>query len=295
MTIPSGPVPPTGTIGVGEIRADAQDRSLWLGVPASISAQQSVLISDIIGLIQADTDTLNAAKAYTDSGLATKSNTGHTHVISDIAGLSAALVSASGVPAGCIMIWSGLQVNIPAGWVVCDGNNGTPDLRERFVMGGGGVNFANRTSGGSKDRSLATNTAGAHSHGGKTAATTLTPAQMPQHNHTLNEGTGHTHVVNDDGHTHAGWVRNQSRMDSTSSAYVPGSGAGGTVTNSAGIVSNVTGITLDKATTGATIGNAGSSAPHDHNITADAGHTHNLPTFDVLAPYYVLCYIQKLP
>lgn len=39
------------------------------------------------------------------------------------------------IPAGCILMWSGAIADIPAGWVLCDGNNGTPDLRDRFVVG----------------------------------------------------------------------------------------------------------------------------------------------------------------
>ena len=38
---------------------------------------------------------------------------------------------------GIIAIWSGSLVSIPPGWVICDGNNGTPDLRNRFVVGAG--------------------------------------------------------------------------------------------------------------------------------------------------------------
>lgn len=33
--------------------------------------------------------------------------------------------------------WSGAIVNIPSGWSLCDGTNGTPDLRNRFVVGAG--------------------------------------------------------------------------------------------------------------------------------------------------------------
>ena len=40
------------------------------------------------------------------------------------------------VPRGCIMMWNG--PNIPAGWVLCDGNQGTPDLRNRLIQGGSG-------------------------------------------------------------------------------------------------------------------------------------------------------------
>jgi hypothetical protein len=40
---------------------------------------------------------------------------------------------------GIIVIWSGAIIDIPAGWFLCDGNNGTPDLRARFVFGAGGA------------------------------------------------------------------------------------------------------------------------------------------------------------
>lgn len=39
--------------------------------------------------------------------------------------------------ANMIMIWSGAIVDIPAGWALCDGNNGTPDLRNKIVIGAG--------------------------------------------------------------------------------------------------------------------------------------------------------------
>lgn len=39
------------------------------------------------------------------------------------------------LPAGLICMWSGLLSNIPAGWALCDGQSGRPDLRERFIKG----------------------------------------------------------------------------------------------------------------------------------------------------------------
>lgn len=36
-----------------------------------------------------------------------------------------------------IVIWSGEIVDIPAGWALCDGNNGTPDLRNKVLVGAG--------------------------------------------------------------------------------------------------------------------------------------------------------------
>jgi hypothetical protein len=39
------------------------------------------------------------------------------------------------VPRGGIIMWSGTLASIPAGWALCDGTNGTPDLRDRFIWG----------------------------------------------------------------------------------------------------------------------------------------------------------------
>lgn len=44
-------------------------------------------------------------------------------------------VPASSIPAGLIAMWHGLLANIPAGWHLCDGTAGTPDLRSSFVKG----------------------------------------------------------------------------------------------------------------------------------------------------------------
>ena len=71
---------------------------------------------------------------------------------------------------GIIFIWSGSKDNIPYGWVLCDGNNGTPDLRDRFVLGGGGKYNVNSTGGEEN--------------------VTLTINQMPSHSHDIHTGSG---------------------------------------------------------------------------------------------------------
>ena len=38
-----------------------------------------------------------------------------------------------GISVGIICMWSGLLNNIPIGWILCDGSNGTPDLRNSFI------------------------------------------------------------------------------------------------------------------------------------------------------------------
>ncbi|HCP45659.1 MAG TPA: hypothetical protein DIU15_06440, partial [Deltaproteobacteria bacterium] len=39
------------------------------------------------------------------------------------------------IPSGGIIMWSGSTATIPAGWSLCDGTNGTPDLLNRFIKG----------------------------------------------------------------------------------------------------------------------------------------------------------------
>ena len=71
------------------------------------------------------------------------------------------------LPSGVITLWSGAQTNIPSGWALCDGTNGTPDLRDRFVVGAGSTYAVGATGGN--------------------ASVTLTTTQIPSHNH---NGTG---------------------------------------------------------------------------------------------------------
>ena len=48
------------------------------------------------------------------------------------------MVAAGGiVPSGAIIMWSGAANAIPTGYVLCNGSNNTPDLRNRFVVGAG--------------------------------------------------------------------------------------------------------------------------------------------------------------
>jgi hypothetical protein len=49
---------------------------------------------------------------------------------------------------GMIIQWHGNSTTLPAGWVVCDGTFGTPNLRGKFVLGAGGAHAANSTGGG---------------------------------------------------------------------------------------------------------------------------------------------------
>jgi microcystin-dependent protein len=75
-----------------------------------------------------------------------------------------------GIPANIIIAWSGSISNIPNGWLLCDGTNGTPDLRNRFTVGAGAKHFFQQT-GGSADSVVVShthtttlNTTGNHTH-----------------------------------------------------------------------------------------------------------------------------------
>jgi len=90
--------------------------------------------------------------------------------------LQNAPTSAPAIPSGGIIIWSGSTGSIPATWYLCDGTNGTPDLRDRFIVGAGNTYAVNAT-GGTADAIVVT-----HTH---TATVT-----DPGHKHTYDKTTG---------------------------------------------------------------------------------------------------------
>jgi microcystin-dependent protein len=61
------------------------------------------------------------------------------------------------VPSGLIAIWSGSTGSIPSGWLLCNGSNGTPDLRNSFILGAGNA-YAVGATGGSTDAIVVSHT-----------------------------------------------------------------------------------------------------------------------------------------
>ncbi|HMJ83490.1 MAG TPA: hypothetical protein VK504_10000 [Vicinamibacterales bacterium] len=76
------------------------------------------------------------------------------------------------VPPGTIAIWSGTEADKPDGWFICNGENGTPDLQDRFVMGAGGTeqpgDFGEEQT---------------HTHEVPAAATSSRTGEEPDHQH----------------------------------------------------------------------------------------------------------------
>ena len=128
--------------------------------------------------------------------------------------------AATPIPSG-IFLWSGSIGSIPAGYVLCNGSNGTPDLRNRFVAGAGST-YAVDATGGSAD------------------------AVVVSHNHSA------TSVVTDPGHVH------NYTAPAGSPNNAAGSIPDFITTQSINTASAVTGITV--ATTIATAGVSGTNA-----------------------------------
>lgn len=176
--------------------------------------------------------------------------TGNLNVNGDITDKNGTLV-----PRGIILMWSGAINNIPSGWTLCNGENETPDLRNRFIVGAGQSLEPNATGGNAEIR--------------------LSINQLPSHSHQIND-PGHGHVVNDPGHTHA-----------LSKLFIENAD-GGTGSNilrdrnaqspaETKVEPSATGISLQTSTTGVTAGDTGAG---------DA--------FDNRPPFYALLFIMKV-
>ena len=62
-----------------------------------------------------------------------------------------------GLPVGAIILWSGATNAIPAGFALCNGQNGTPNLQDKFIVGAGS-GYAVDATGGSADATLVSHT-----------------------------------------------------------------------------------------------------------------------------------------
>lgn len=94
------------------------------------------------------------------------------------------LLSQGAVPIGGIIDYWGDVGDIPSNWFICDGTNGTPDLRDRFIVGAG-VQFPVDATGGSSTHThvVTVDSGGAHIHTGTASPTALSVAQIPSHRH----------------------------------------------------------------------------------------------------------------
>ena len=165
------------------------------------------------------------------------------------------------VPVGGIIMWSGSVAAAEqlTNWAICDGDNGTPDLRDRFVLGVGS--------------STKLSTASYNDDAGNNSIT-LTEGQMPEHNHDLTD-PGHGHGVTDPGHFHT-------TLDGVGRATYAeprnvGVGSDGNVNSTGDTNSKTTGLSVDSNSTGITIQAKGSG-----------------DSIDIRSKYLALCYIMRI-
>jgi hypothetical protein len=174
---------------------------------------------------------------------------------------------------GEVKMWHGAIANIAAtwgaGWQLCDGTNGTADLRDRFIVGAG-TSYAPGNTGGLNLNALSI-------------------AQLPAHNHGVNESP-HVHGLNDFGHGH------------TSGAHNHGTGSGfpfWTSTSGGGASTNFTGgsnsINLENTTGNATVTINSSTSNISMNGASTGISTLNTGSGAAIEnrpPYYALCFIE---
>jgi len=173
----------------------------------------------------------------------------------------AASGAVSFLPTGIICMWYGSVASIPTGWALCNGSNGTPDLRDKFVIGAR-----------QDDATVAkTNVTGSLTVSGGTK-----DAVVASHTHTA------TSVVTDPGHGHSTFVSTQ---------------AAGGADATGGLMLNTTTTAVysafdgtPNATAGQQVGtgSTGISVATTNASAGSSGDNQNLP------PYYALCYIMRL-
>jgi hypothetical protein len=130
------------------------------------------------------------------------------------------------IPTGGIIIWSGAANAIPTGWVLCNGSNSTPDLRNRFVVGAGST-YAVAATGGSADAITVS-----HTHTFSGSGTTST---VGDHQHWAGSiGTGSTYGAwysSGDSQTHLTQPAGSHNHTVTVSGTTASTGASGTNAN----------------------------------------------------------------
>lgn len=182
------------------------------------------------------------------------------------------------VPIGGIILWSGAVVDIPDNWQICNGTNGTPDLRNSFVIGAGDT-YAVDDAGGSATKDVS------HTHGPGTLNTA-----NDTHNHDV------TGTSASDSHSHGdgtlatateGGGHIYPTLDGSGTAFV-------STTTFEDHTHDVTGSTASDSHSHGDGTYATDNDSHDHDVDSGATASGGSATQDVLNPYYALAYIQRL-
>ena len=116
------------------------------------------------------------------------------------------------IDTGLIVEWYGLSSVIPEGWALCDGANGTPNLRDKFIVGGGDT-YAIGATGGSANAIVPshshtasnTNTVGNHTHGYRIGRSSINSSGN-EYSGRSTRNDGSFNVTSGGGHSHSSTV-----------------------------------------------------------------------------------------
>lgn len=187
------------------------------------------------------------------------------------------------MPVGAIVLWSGSQGAIPSGWALCNGSNGTPDLRNKFVIGAGNV-YGVSDQGGSADATLV-----AHAHSATLSGST---SGAGAHAHGVSD-PGHAHSVNDPSHAHS-YISPSGLVYNTYLGIVNSAGDNGSYgPNTIATAGANTGISLNPSGTGISINATGDHA-HTVSVSGTTNAAGATATNANLPPYYALCYVMRI-
>jgi microcystin-dependent protein len=156
--------------------------------PAPVSKTSNVIIINATGDVmsnaaQTTTSGLFVAPIRNDTTSTSLSPLAYNNTTKEIVTSSVA-----GFVSGMILMFTGASP--PTGWAFCNGNNGTPNLTDKFIICSGST-YPAGTTGGSSSVTLATTNLPAHSHTLTNGTATVTATVT-----TVNGGTGGTGIVN---------------------------------------------------------------------------------------------------
>lgn len=92
--------------------------------------------------------------------------------------------SQRGFQAQKVIVWTGAITDIPAGWFVCDGNNGTPNLTNKMLRGHGSANTSAGATGGANQKTISESQMASHTH-----SVTVDSTVLGSHNHGITRGS----------------------------------------------------------------------------------------------------------
>jgi len=282
-------VEPNGTLSGGQVKLDPVSGSGAVQLQNTGTAGNDGALAVVIN----DRTNANPVTAMTVS---------KAGAVNATASVNAPVILQAGnalIPRGVIVEWSGAANAIPGGWALCDGTQGTPDLRNVFIIGAGSTYAVGQTGGATAVATItdaqgnhahttvtaaspplamsgSSDAQGYHAHTGATAGAALDISMMPPHDHGIASGSG---VV-----VYNGGTRNIGVTAGSTEGTVAFAAQGSGAAHAHGIYAD--GLHAHNI--------AVSNVPaHQHGIVYDGNHAHNV-SVATMPPYYALCKIMKL-